>query len=1018
MAFMEWRRFNFFDLHRNVDSGKINEAIKEAKISSSSSGHGYLVLGDSKGNVHLVNRLFHVITFRAHEHKICLLQQLQHVGILVTVGEEESGGSIVIKVWDCDRNDKHGVPVCIRVSRYPSVTAEVTVLSVHEHKNLLALGFSDGSIMLLRGDITQERAAKMSILKDSTNSAITGLAFRTTARQTHLFVASENQVYLYNITTKDKEQKIHLDSLGCERNCSALSTDTAPESHFMIGRNDAIYCYTSDGKGPCYASVEGRKTMMQWSRNYLVIVGQDNKSFGTPSNSYNETSNICETLTVLDLQNKLMVFCAPVRGGVTALLSEWGCFFILTEDNQLLGLAEIDLQSKLAMLFKKNLYDVAIRITKSQQYDTEGLADIFRQYGDHLYRKGDHAGAIEQYNKTISKVEPSYVIRKFLDSQLIEHLTTYLQALHKQGLAREDHTTLLLNCYTKLNRTDKLREFLLTKDRELDFDVDTAIRVCRQVSVEDALMLAEKHARHDWYLKIELEDRQQYRKGLDYIAQLNFVEAEASMRKYGLIMLQHIPQETTDFLKQLCLDFRSSSKPLISQNELIGNGPQIERASPEDFIHLFLNNSKMLVEFLEHMIKVEPHSSTLVYNILVEHYLRVWGTEGKDGDVEQKHIEQKVLHLLQNPDAKYDRAQIIILCQLHHFAPGILFLYEEAKLYHHILRYHSTHEDHEALLMCCRKFGTQDPSLWVQALWACAKDSSTPPRILMEVLQVIERERLLPPLLVIDVLASSSTATLGDVRNYLLGVLRAEEELTNQEQELNEKYRTKTDAIRQQIHALQTSSVVFRGNLCNACNQPLELPSIHFLCQHSFHQHCFQSCAESEHDCPVCLPNNKNFLDIIKSQEQARTLHESFHSQLERAQDGYSLVADYFGRGVFNQLTVMTDFPKTSSASNNNTMLSSTTKSSTLTENSRPVAARVSPTPPTKFVAARVSPTPPTKSFTKITPEKSTPTLKPKVNPPLSTNPFGEDEEDSYDESKNPFAGDEPVSTNPFDEEL
>jgi acetylornithine/succinyldiaminopimelate/putrescine aminotransferase len=44
-------------------------------------------------------------------------------------------------------------------------------------------------------------------------------------------------------------------------------------------------------------------------------------------------------------------------------------------------------------------------------------------------------------------------------------------------------------------------------------------------------------------------------------------------------------------------------------------------------------------------------------------------------------------------------------------------------------------------------------------------------------------------------------------------------------------------------------------------------------------------------------------------QEQSRDLHETFHSQLERAEDGFSLVADYFGRGVFNKLTVITDSP-------------------------------------------------------------------------------------------------------------
>jgi hypothetical protein len=34
------------------------------------------------------------------------------------------------------------------------------------------------------------------------------------------------------------------------------------------------------------------------------------------------------------------------------------------------------------------------------------------------------------------------------------------------------------------------------------------------------------------------------------------------------------------------------------------NVPYVERANPEDFIHLFLNNSKRLVEFIEHLVKV------------------------------------------------------------------------------------------------------------------------------------------------------------------------------------------------------------------------------------------------------------------------------------------------------------------------------------------------------------------------------------------------------------------------------
>lgn len=916
---MEWRRFNFFELNKDVDSGRIAETLKDAKVSVATSGHGHLVFGDTEGNIHLVSRLFQVTTFRAYELNVQLAEQLRNIALLVTVGEDEPGINPVVKVWNLDKLDKQGHPMCVRISRAipHNKPTPATALSVYDSLNLMAVGFSDGSILLYRGDVTRERTNKQKVLKDG-NSSITGLAFRTTAKLTYLFVATMNNVYLYNITMKDKEQKIHLDGMGCRRHCSVLA-ESVQDSHFMIGRNDAVYCYTPDGRGPCYA-VEGQKIMLQWFRSYLVIVAKDTKTVTRATTAVSATSTNGEgdlekhLVTVLDIQNKFIVFCAPMPE-VLAVLTEWGSFYVLGGNKKLYHLQEKDLQSKLALLFKKNLYDVSIRIAKSQHYDSEGLIDIFRQYGDHLYTKGDHSAAIEQYIKTIGKLEPSYVIRKFLDSQHIDKLTMYLQALHKQGLATEDHTTLLLNCYTKLNNTEKLKEFIMTKDREVDFDVEIAIKVCRQASPEDALLLAKKHGKHDWYLKIQLEDRGKYREALEYISSLEFEDAESNMKKYGNILLQNAPEESTQFLKKLCTDYRPINKPLVDQNMLDGsNVPYVERANPEDFIHLFLNNSERLVEFLEHLVKVQPRWSTLVYNTLVEHYLHVWAS--LTDPTSKTQYEQKIVRLLQNSEANYDKDQTLILCQIQNFKSGILYLYEESKLYQQIVQYHIRQQDHKAVLATCRRFGHQDPSLWVQALWSSAKDPNMPSSLLSEILSVIEKERLLSPLLVVDALSNSSNATLAEVRSYLLSVLQAESELTEQEQQLIDKYRQETERIRSQINAIQTSAVIFQGSRCNACNHQLELPSIHFLCQHSFHQHCFQSYSENENECPACLPNNKKILDIIKSQEQIRDLNETFHSQLERAEDGFSLVADYFGRGVFNKLTVITDSPdKTNSKS-------------------------------------------------------------------------------------------------------
>jgi hypothetical protein len=62
-------------------------------------------------------------------------------------------------------------------------------------------------VCLFVGDVMRERTNKQKVLKDG-SSSITGLAFRTTAKLTYLFVATMNNVYLYNISLKDKEQKV------------------------------------------------------------------------------------------------------------------------------------------------------------------------------------------------------------------------------------------------------------------------------------------------------------------------------------------------------------------------------------------------------------------------------------------------------------------------------------------------------------------------------------------------------------------------------------------------------------------------------------------------------------------------------------------------------------------------------------------------------------------------------------------------------------------------------------------
>ena len=98
----------------------------------------------------------------------------------------------------------------------------------------------------------------------------------------------------------------------------------------------------------------------------------------------------------------------------------------------------------------------------------------------------------------------------------------------------------MLNTYTKLKDVARLDSFIKTESRrgdahvhaqpgqdisaqqdELPFDLDTAIRVCRQAGYfEHASYLAKKYERHEDYLRIQIEDAANYADALNYLRRL------------------------------------------------------------------------------------------------------------------------------------------------------------------------------------------------------------------------------------------------------------------------------------------------------------------------------------------------------------------------------------------------------------------------------------------------------------------------------------------------------------------
>ncbi|KAG9036460.1 hypothetical protein FRB95_008758 [Tulasnella sp. JGI-2019a] len=589
-----WRQFNFFDVAPVKDANDLASSPEifrnVSEVSATASSSVGIIVADIHGSLHLLGMNFVPL----HSWVAHLSGRVTHIaegrGILVSVGEEDTVKLPLLKIWDVEHFDKRtGSPLLLRSIKIQtgSKPHPVSTIALSDSLSHLAIGFGDGSVMLYRnldqslfsGSTSLTALPKPKTVHESPTEPITGLGFREPnlplkpGDVLDLFIVTTNRVLCYIAAGKGSGGvPIVVDEVGCALGCAVMD----PVAREMIvARDEAIYMCGPDGRGACYA-YEGSKSRLLTLGTYVIIVSPP--FFPAPSNASATVRNFVarapdpatvfqqdiSKVTIFDLENKFVAFSGPFKEGVRDVLCRGDEIYILTNDGALFHLEEKSTSVKLETLFRQSRYLLAINLARSSGVDESGIADIHRQYGDHLYLKADDDGAMQQYVRTIGYLQPSYVIRKFLDAKRINNLTLFLQELHSRGLANADHTTLLLNTYTKLKDVTRLDAFIKhdhrksksngeAGDNDPPFDVDTGIRVCRQAGYfEHAVYLAKKYKRHEEYLRIQMEDAGNLKDALTYIRELGPEAAESNLVRYGRSMLSRLPDETTDMLIDLC----------------------------------------------------------------------------------------------------------------------------------------------------------------------------------------------------------------------------------------------------------------------------------------------------------------------------------------------------------------------------------------------------------------------------------------------------------------------------------
>ncbi|KAJ1965827.1 Vacuolar protein sorting-associated protein 11 [Dipsacomyces acuminosporus] len=929
------------------------EVFNKPELLLASNGGDLIFIADADGYIHIVNRSLIIRSFVATSEvpgtRITQMVHVHQTRTLLTVEENVTTAATrpVIKLWPVDKllRQTDIVPVTVKYQQPSTTPYPLTAVATTPSIGQIALGFAGGHIVLIRGNIQKSRATKQRTLHTAPEP-VTNLHFVTdsTGQNTTLFATTTAQTLVFDTTgssSTDAGPSI-LEERGCGIGCSLVNA----EKELIVARDEAIYFYTADGRGPCFA-FDAPKVLLRHFKHYLLLSTavpskmappQPDAANGSSSLLANDTQtysyNDATTFTILDTKNKLVAYTGVVAGGVRGVAAEWGSIFVLGGHGTLDHFSEKDLLEKLDILYRQNLYPLAVKMAQNGSYDQTSVAGIYKKYGDWLYSKDEFDSAMSQYIQTIGYIEPSYIIRRYLDAQRLGNLASYLQELHTAGMATSDHTTLLLNCYTKLRDEERLNVFIHTQEN-FQFDVDTAIHVCRQAGFYDqALYLADKFSKTGVYLKLKVEDQGDIKAALDYMRKLDDTEISMYLAEFGRKCLASLPKETTELLVDVCIsgmDLRiahaqQQQQQLEDERSNENNTPAlISRPAPPPHTlsmrkiqHLFADQPAWLAAFLESIIarrwkkssdnellQGEDGDVKSAWNTLLELYLcgvesPLHGLSATSPQAKKQTPKEHALELLRDPLATIDWDRAYILCASNNFTEGIAALYAQRGDTTALLDLYIEHDDVQSMRSLLSAHGEQQPDLYIKALHYFARNPQLADneKSLADCLATIEKHGLMSPLRVLQALGGSdkSGVTLGMVRGYIMRQIESTASRIQDNRKVIDSYVEEHKKLQENMEALQTKPVIFQSTKCTSCMAPLDLPSVHFLCKHSYHQRCLGDIGES---CPKCRAENQMLEDQRRRQELNSRQHAAFFEKLQQADDGFDIVASWYSKSPF-----------------------------------------------------------------------------------------------------------------------
>ena len=602
-----------------------------------------------------------------------------------------------------------------------------------------------------------------------------------------------------------------LDGTGVSPQCGCLF-----HGQCLVARDHTLVGFTPEGQRDAYAFPDAIQAVFAFNKDVVVHHAEGGHHYLSVFNLENQ----CEEFSMEVLRFCFSLFLIGRNGNPESLsffFVEWGLLFFMTEGHVVYLLREKDVQTRLEILYERQLYSEALALGRVWELSEKEMKSIHFMYGNALYasKKVDEAvfesfsvnRVTCRYSETLAWLDAVLILRMYPFAGSIHYLIQYLEELHRRGFASSDHTVLLMNSYAKLHDNDKIQAFVYQQSLGPHFDVAAVVdALASSEYTREALYLAAQHRLHAKYIAIQLGQLHAYAEAIAYIKQLPAVEVAAVLAQYGKQLVDNAPAEATAMLKEVCSAQRAEPVPaekalacfidaprelkaflksciaedttdpviwntyleLVLRNDLSDSlkGDEVS-AVKGDEVSIAKGNEVKAVKGAE----VSAVKGAEVKAVKGDEVSIAKGNEVKAANNSEMTNTSEVMAVLQNPKACYEDDQALILLEANRCEAGLVYLYEKLHM-HSILLHHLLHQNRldEAIALCEKE--AEDDSLWRVLLQETLESGSE--EAVEKVVDVVKARKGVPLVQLVQMLCDSGRVSSARVNAVVLEALQEE----------------------------------------------------------------------------------------------------------------------------------------------------------------------------------------------------------------------------------------------------